>query len=1307
MYNQEKEKNIPHTDDIFEGGIIYRNVGTTSIDYQSLNNRQNLEKNKMVAKLDIIDENILTNVSNKFLIQTLGNVFSSLELIHYKDIEQEEIIEVPTQIVDALALLQQFYGNDEVLYELKNEVIKYVVNGGVISNDFTFSDYELSDDEYTIENMFNLTNGTVAFYESINIYKKLFYLSKSRLRSEYIAKLLGEITNNNPKYSGIFNYLLSSTYGVEPEIFLRQSINRMKVSEAVSLNFRPNERSIFNYVNGLSSDSLVYNLNNPMEVLERYLVNVEKSYQDRETYYINAIIDMFDWNKLGVVSFSDRQRNHLFNKLKECRVVDVYNYLKEQGVKEKDIVNVLLTTVVKSRELAGEIDVNETFTVEQFEDFLGYYKINGTKGLKLRSYQAYALKNVDRIFMDKQFAAVVLPTGAGKSFVALAEMLEHSNEEILYLAPNEEILNQIKKYILDIICDEDLTKSDEDKIKERFPKLKLCTYQLLQSENKNGILNDKEQKIINNKYGLIILDELHRTGAAEWKVGIDKLLQNQDKTTKVLGITATPIRDIDSNDMSVVLARYFGYTEEEILSHKHLAINMDLMEAVRLGYVVNSKIVNCEYSLQDKDGLLDNLSKKIDEFMDEDERNKLLIKYDDLRRKVEQADGISKILKDNVKQGGKYIVFCPVVNSSGKLLEDEDGYDADSRLSSEEVIKKYQDELRKHLGDEYELEFCSMLGEYSKSKNRRELEKFEQDAPNKVKLMVVMNKLNEGVHVKDVDGLIWYRPLDENSYILFHQQLGRVIHAIDPNEDFPDEKRPIVIDLVNNTLRVNLEKNSKKETSDLDKLILISSWIEDHDLKVPDLNSSDRIEARYGSSLKRIQGKYIKYIEDLSLLEDVPESERIEISTIIQIGNSFDLWSVDFPEKIREERSKSSVSDLATFKLTGILRDYCDLADMVDEQLSISLEEKKQEYIKTVHELRGQPARRGKGATARNFRDGTDQRRYYQNLQTAYKQSKENPEKELDFEEKKKIADYEEITGIVNQYIFEMYEEKKQEYIKTVHELRGHPAERGSGDTARNFRDGIDQKKWYERLKKAYTKLKEKPEEELDFEQKKKIAVYEEITEIVEQYIFERYEEKKQEYIKTVHELGEHPAFRGGVDTARNFRDGTDQRTYYDSLKKAYTKLKEKPEEELDFEQKKKIADYEEITEIVEQYIFERYEEKKQEYIKTVHELRGHPVKRGRGDTARNFSDGTDQSNYYRSLQREYKKLKEKPEEELDFEQKKKIADYEEITRVYNEIKSGQRFVLSDDATYASEVASLFDTDSSKQVSSESVVSKK
>ena len=118
-----------------------------------------------------------------------------------------------------------------------------------------------------------------------------------------------------------------------------------------------------------------------------------------------------------------------------------------------------------------------------------------------------------------------------------------------------------------------------------------------------------EQKIVNHKYGLIIFDELHRSGADEWKNSVLELLRNQDTDTKVLGITATSKRDVDNKDMADEWAEYFGYTKDEILRHKHLAMNMDLEEAIRLNYVINPKLVQCEYSLENS-GLLERLKEK-------------------------------------------------------------------------------------------------------------------------------------------------------------------------------------------------------------------------------------------------------------------------------------------------------------------------------------------------------------------------------------------------------------------------------------------------------------------------------------------------------------------------------------------------------------------------------------------------------------------------------------------------------------------------------------------------------------------------
>ena len=109
--------------------------------------------------------------------------------------------------------------------------------------------------------------------------------------------------------------------------------------------------------------------------------------------------------------------------------------------------------------------------------------------------------------------------------------------------------------------------------------------------------------------------------------------------------------------------------------------------------------------------------------------------------------------------------------------------------------------LNEVMGDE--VENYSMLGEYSNGRNKSELYNFSNSSSKKRKLMFVINKLNEGVHVEDVDGIVWLRALNDNSRILFQQQLGRCIRANLPGRQ---AKTPIVLDLVNNTVTVKLKK---------------------------------------------------------------------------------------------------------------------------------------------------------------------------------------------------------------------------------------------------------------------------------------------------------------------------------------------------------------------------------------------------------------------------------------------------------------------------------------------------------------------
>ena len=105
--------------------------------WQALNEQQVLEKNRLVAKISILEQSrldfptIIKSVSNRLLIQTVGNAFSSMEQIHYGNIDKDSIINIPKEIVDIFSLIQQLPKDFEYVEELKMILIKAVEKGGL------------------------------------------------------------------------------------------------------------------------------------------------------------------------------------------------------------------------------------------------------------------------------------------------------------------------------------------------------------------------------------------------------------------------------------------------------------------------------------------------------------------------------------------------------------------------------------------------------------------------------------------------------------------------------------------------------------------------------------------------------------------------------------------------------------------------------------------------------------------------------------------------------------------------------------------------------------------------------------------------------------------------------------------------------------------------------------------------------------------------------------------------------------------------------------------------------------------------
>ena len=215
---------------------------------------------------------------------------------------------------------------------------------------------------------------------------------------------------------------------------------------------------------------------------------------------------------------------------------------------------------------------------------------------------------------------------------------------------------------------------------------------------------------------------------------------------KRLGLSATNIRYLD-NQRNMA---------EEIFDGK-IASEMTLGEAIVRGILPEPKYVIAMYSYKKE---LDQLKKRIQALSNQGlitENQKLL---EQLRRALEQAEGLDIVFEKHMeKKNGKYIVFC-----SGKEHMDE------MKEQASTWFRRVDREPRIYTAF------------YNDTATDREFREFKKD--NSAHL-----KLNEGVHVDDVDGVILLRPTV--SPIIYLQQIGRALSA-------GSGKTPVIFDLVNN-----------------------------------------------------------------------------------------------------------------------------------------------------------------------------------------------------------------------------------------------------------------------------------------------------------------------------------------------------------------------------------------------------------------------------------------------------------------------------------------------------------------------------
>ena len=315
--------------------------------------------------------------------------------------------------------------------------------------------------------------------------------------------------------------------------------------------------------------------------------------------------------------------------------------------------------------------------------------------IHLFEHNQKAYEAVTKMLEKDGMAAVIHPTGTGKSMIAFKLVEEHPLNHFLWLSPSEYIY-----------------QTQVENLNMKFPNIQFMSYSRLMKN---------EDRIETLYPDYIILDEFHRCGAREWGKSIGKLL-NTYPDARRLGLSATNIRYLD-NQRNMA---------EEIFNGK-IASEMTLGEAIVREILPEPKYVIAMYSYRKE---LDQLKKRIQTLSNQGlvaENQKLL---EQLRRALEQADGLEQVFQKHMeKKNGKYIVFC-----SDKEHMDE----------MKELVPAWfrQVDSRPHVYTAF----------YNDTATDREFAAFKKDDSGHLKLLFCIDMLNEGVHVDDVDGVILLRP---------------------------------------------------------------------------------------------------------------------------------------------------------------------------------------------------------------------------------------------------------------------------------------------------------------------------------------------------------------------------------------------------------------------------------------------------------------------------------------------------------------------------------------------------------------------
>lgn len=470
----------------------------------------------------------------------------------------------------------------------------------------------------------------------------------------------------------------------------------------------------------------------------------------------------------------------------------------------------------------------------------------------LHEHNQEAFQEINKMIeLGSKRIAIPRATGSGKTYLMGALAEKYNDDTKLVIEPTKPLL---------------------DSVKEKFDELGITNTDFITYQK---LLHMNDEDIANMDYKLIFLDECHHGTAPIWGKKINYLMEMHSESI-ILGTSATTVR----ND---------GVNVVETLFDGNAIGELSLSTAIARKVLPCPKYITAIYRLDDE---FEKLKKRIDSSTNtKEEKKEFYRKMQEMKQHFEKSYGIPLILNKYIKvRNGRYLVFCK--------------------------DKKHLNAMRDVVVDWFKTSGIEDIHSYAVYSDYPEKEKdykeFQDDNSDSLKILFSINMLNEGLHIKNISGVLMLRTTRSN--LVYLQQLGRLLEV--GNMD----KYLLVFDFVNNFSSVNdgigllkeikdaiaKEKESDPDFDDsgfedIDTFFVLENIVEIQEMFA-------EIEGRLGGSFEKNIDDTIKYFNRHRYLPKLNSTDK----------HARKLASFLIKERINRREAESKGGDYPAYRINKL-----------------------------------------------------------------------------------------------------------------------------------------------------------------------------------------------------------------------------------------------------------------------------------------------------------------------------------------------------------------------------------------------------